>query len=265
MEVVMNILNKFLFLGVLGFGGMAMAYNPTHVINFIQYGNCNRSNNNSCDLSNLDFTQPYNAWYAQAYPGPRPDAQIQADTTTLVDMVNALANSGVVVSASGANFDRANMPGINLSNAYLESASFQYTVLRGANLSGANLSQAKFSNAHASHAIFRGANLTQAVFYKAGLDYAVFDHTVLTNADFSGADAYKSSFYEARVDTGNPDSAYPVIFGSVGATVDLDSADFTDAQLPGAVFVGNCNYTTLAGITWPGANTGGCTWIGATH
>ena len=108
MGVFMNILNKFLFLGVLGFGGMAMAYNPTHVINFIQYGNCNRSNN-SCDLSNLDFTQPYNAWYAQAYPGPKPDAQIQADTTTLVDMVNALANSGVVVSASGAKFDGANI------------------------------------------------------------------------------------------------------------------------------------------------------------
>ena len=103
---------------------------------------------------------------------------------------------------SGANLDRRDLTGADLSGANLRGATFSRTILRGANLAGAdlagapfkrhdlagtNLSAANLEGATLHRAVLRGANLSGANLAGANLNAAVLTSANLQRAKLSQA------------------------------------------------------------------------------
>lgn len=83
---------------------------------------------------------------------------------------------------AGVDLEKADLRGVDLSNANLVRADLEKANLSGANLSGANLSGADLEEANLSGANLRGANFTGA-----DLEDAIFTGADVTGANFTGA------------------------------------------------------------------------------
>ena len=83
----------------------------------------------------------------------------------------------------GANLDKADLNGVDLSNAILIDADLDETNLSNANLSGADLTDADLGKANLT-----GANLSKANFTKADLEDANLTNANVTDTIFTGAD-----------------------------------------------------------------------------
>jgi len=101
-------------------------------------------------------------------------------------------NSDVKPDLSSANFERANLSGVNLYNADLSDTNFQLADLRFSLLSDSDLENADFSCANLSR-----ANLESAYLYCANLSEAKLTRTNLSCADLSSANFYCANLYKA--------------------------------------------------------------------
>ena len=150
-------------------------------------------------------------------------------------------NPEILFDLIGADLNRANLFGANLSYArldrsYLYGANLTSANLTGANLTGANLKKVKLKNAQLSHANFGGASLKSADFDKSNLSHADLIDTNLSEADLSHADLHSTNLRNA------------VLRGSVLIGTDLSGANLIDADLGDAnLSRATLNYTTLSG------------------
>jgi len=108
---------------------------------------------------------------------------------TKCDLTNAKMTEGFFQLAnliesdlSGANFDGANMAGVQLNNAKAVNASFVYTNFSGARLDGADMRGANFTNAWLNWTWFSGAKLDGANFTGARMPGAQLYGTDLSKA-----------------------------------------------------------------------------------
>ncbi|MEH2240429.1 pentapeptide repeat-containing protein [Nostoc sp.] len=83
----------------------------------------------------------------------------------------------------GADLDKVDLNGVDLSNAILIDADLDETNLSNANFSGADLTDADLGKANLT-----GANLSRANFTKADLEDANLTNANVTDATFTGAD-----------------------------------------------------------------------------
>lgn len=116
------------------------------------------------------------------------DTRVIPDCTKC-DLTNAKMTDGffqlanmIEANLSGANFDRANMAGVQLNNSKAVKTSFVYTNLSGARLDNGDFSGANFSNAWLNWTWFAGAKFDGANFAGAKMPGAQ-----LYNADLSKA------------------------------------------------------------------------------
>ncbi|WP_257998862.1 pentapeptide repeat-containing protein [Fischerella thermalis] len=110
-----------------------------------------------------------------------------AQNTSSNDAVNRLLSTRECPGCDlqGAKLERADLSGVNLSNANLTGADLEKANLSNANLSGANL-----TNADLEEANLTGANLKGANFQRADLEDANLTNADVTGANFQGADLY---------------------------------------------------------------------------
>jgi Pentapeptide repeats (8 copies) len=131
----------------------------------------------------------------------------------------------------GIQLSDANLSGANLAGADLRDANLERVNLRGANLEGANLSRA-----HLKQAYLQGAKLHKAYFTQAELKEVNFASSDLEKAHFNQADLVKAIFHHANLQ------------GAFLIGADLTEAKLTGANLGEAWFVAvNLHHTELAG------------------
>lgn len=113
------------------------------------------------------------------------------------------------------NFDRYPLSGIDISQANLDNASFNWAILEAARLDGINGGRVTFSRAKLAHASFKGAQLRDADFSQADL----------AEADLSGANLIDANFQSA------------VLRGANLSGARIRDADFFRADLSGATWI----------------------------
>jgi uncharacterized protein YjbI with pentapeptide repeats len=145
---------------------------------------------------------------------------------------NAWRNScsKVTPNLSGAAFRGAQLPGVNLGEAFLVGVDFSGATLRGADLHeayllGANLCAVDLSQSQLQKAVFSRADLRGADFSGARLQNVVFSRANLCEVAFTRAQLIEAVFTEAEVSKAEFREA------------DLGGADLSEADFRGANFI----------------------------
>ncbi|WP_228058225.1 pentapeptide repeat-containing protein [Nostoc sp. LEGE 12447] len=112
---------------------------------------------------------------------PTPPTLVTATSDLVQQLLSTRKCQGC--NLRGANLDKADLNGVDLSNAILIDADLDETNLSNANLSGADLTDADLGKANLT-----GANLSKANFTKADLEDANLTNANVTDAIFTGAD-----------------------------------------------------------------------------
>jgi uncharacterized protein YjbI with pentapeptide repeats len=152
---------------------------------------------------------------------------------------------------SGVNFAAGDLRNVILLNANLAGATLVATRLSGADLSGANLTDADMSKANID-----GADLTDAIakkvsFQGASLRSSTLARVDLTGADLSAVEAAEADFSEAQL----PGAKF------VGAN--LARADFTRCDASEAIFIGaDLQLAQMHGVKARAINCEGCNLTG---
>lgn len=110
-----------------------------------------------------------------------PSTLVSATSNSVQQLLSTKKCQGC--NLRGANLDKADLNGVDLSNAILIDADLDETNLSNANLSGADLTDADLGKANLT-----GANLSKANFTKADLEDANLTNANVTDAIFTGAD-----------------------------------------------------------------------------
>jgi len=166
------------------------------------------------------------------------------------------------VDLTEADLGRAGLNEANLSGANLRGADLLRANLRKANLSGASLSFATLSFANLSEANLSGANLQEAFLVKtclhganltaADLDGADLTKALLSQANLSQASLREASLCKARAICANLSFAH--LFRANFALADLTRANLSEAVLSGADLSGaNLRETNLTDADIRGA------------
>lgn len=118
---------------------------------------------------------------------PTDSSLAQAPVAPTPSVGNALSQLLATGQCSGCNLagvdlEKADLRGVDLSNANLVRADLEEVNLSGANLRGADLTGADLERANLSGANLRGANLPGA-----DLEDAIFTGADVTGANFTGA------------------------------------------------------------------------------
>jgi uncharacterized protein YjbI with pentapeptide repeats len=135
---------------------------------------------------------------------------------------------------SGANFDRAVLRGINLSETDLNNASFVQAILDDAKLVkadawGADFSEASMRNVRAVRLDVQGGNLQKADLAASYCHYADFSDTNMEFVNFSSADLRHAYFVKAKLTHANFTGAAVRDASLAGATgLDSVTADWID-------------------------------------
>lgn len=105
--------------------------------------------------------------------------------TTASNKVNQLLTTRQCLGCDfqGVDLEKADLRGVNLSNANLNGADLAQANLSNANLSGANLTSADLKAANLTRANLRNANFTSA-----DLEDAILTNADVNGANFTGAD-----------------------------------------------------------------------------
>jgi uncharacterized protein YjbI with pentapeptide repeats len=111
----------------------------------------------------------------------QPIAQATAGSDPLSQLLSTRQCVGC--NLQGVDLERADLRGVNLSNANLTGADLEKADLSDANLSGANLTNADLEEANLTGANLQNANLT-----RADLEDANLTNANVTGANFTGAD-----------------------------------------------------------------------------
>lgn len=135
-----------------------------------------------------------------------------------------------------ADLDGANLEGTDLSQATLRRASLREAYLAGTNLSGANLENADLEGARLERAILIGANLTRANLEGANLTGANLTGATLSYAQLTGAKLGGATLADAIMTHAELDDAY--LGGVSAAAARLSNASLAGANLEDAVFRG---------------------------
>jgi uncharacterized protein YjbI with pentapeptide repeats len=125
-----------------------------------------------------------------AFATPLQAASVHFDGADMTGVLWPSANLEV------AFFPAAKLVYANLINASLYLADLSHADLRGVVLDGANLNSASFYQANLVHAVLGSASTEGANFYQADLRYAYLGSTKLAGADFSGAEIGRASCRE---------------------------------------------------------------------
>lgn len=116
----------------------------------------------------------------------KPSQQVpQTQQTRASNKVNQLLTTRQCPGCNfqGVDLERADLRGVNLSNANLNGADLTQANLSNANLSGANLTDADLKEANLTRANLRNANFTSA-----DLEDAILTNADVNGANFTGAD-----------------------------------------------------------------------------
>jgi uncharacterized protein YjbI with pentapeptide repeats len=183
----------------------------------------------------------------------RPDVQAAVTVAGRRDQVK---DRGIV------DFKRADLTGVDLSQARLACAWLHGVNLTGADLTGANLSGAILQEADLSSGILTDADLTDVTLYLAQLPRADLtqvrafsarrlDNAYLRNANLSGMDLSGASMTTVDLTEANLSGAN--LTGANLSNADLPRADLTGANLAGA---------NLESANYSGANLAGADLTG---
>jgi uncharacterized protein YjbI with pentapeptide repeats len=141
-------------------------------------------------------------------------------------------------SLERADLDGANLEGADLASAALRRASLREAYLVGVNLTGANLENADLEGAKLERAVLVGVNLTRANLEGANLTGANLTGAVLSYAQLTGAKLGGANLTDAQLTHAELDDAYLGGIGGAGArfsNASLAGANLEDANLKNAV------------------------------
>ncbi len=167
----------------------------------------------------------------------------------------------------GGDFRRADLEGANLENAKLRgadlrNASLGEAFLKGADLREANLDKADLEGANLEGADLSGANLARASLDGANMTSANLERAVLTNAQLCGARLGTSKLAGAQLSHADLNEAY--LGGSDLSDVDLENADLSAANLEEAVLAGaKLDDASLKSVFAPKAKLVGASLVAA--
>jgi len=140
------------------------------------------------------------------------------DEETTADVTEHRLEAALAFALVGANLERADLRGLNLSGANLTNANLRGADLTGANLSGAILLKADLSRANVQRCDFSGADLSAADLtmcyarvanfcgarmWNTYMRYGIFKNAYFVGADMRGADFVNSMFLGAKFDDAN--------------------------------------------------------------
>ena len=137
-----------------------------------------------------------------------------------------------------ADLDGANLEGADLSQAALRRSSLREAYLVGVNLSGANLENADLEGAKLERAVLIGVNLTRANLEGAILTGANLSGAVLSYAQLTGAKLGGANLADAVLTHAELDESYLGGISAPGArfsNASLAGANLEDAILRGAI------------------------------
>ncbi len=190
------------------------------------------ANLEGADLDGADFTGA-DLTRARAREAKLTAAKLDDATLEDADLVGANLKKASLV---GAEASRANFEGANLEEANLDAAELSRANLTRATVRRASLVDARLSGACCVEADFEEANLEKL---RAGFG-ARFDRALLRGVAGTGARFFGSSLVQANL-----------------SLAQLDKADFTQAQLTGALLVG----CSLKKSRFVGANLAGAQMV----
>jgi uncharacterized protein YjbI with pentapeptide repeats len=100
---------------------------------------------------------------------------------------------------AGLGGERAELPGLDLTDVVLEDRDLTQANLRGSDLTGACLKRSRFSGANLSGAVLRGADLRGADLSGADLSNADLRGAVLIGARLDNVDVWRANFAGAII------------------------------------------------------------------
>jgi bla regulator protein BlaR1 len=131
-------------------------------------------------------------------------------------------NRNEEVDLRGACLKEAELPNINLSNAYLQNVNFGEAILDGADFTGANLEGANLKEASLKNTKFKNVNLARAN----------LKEVTLREQDFSNSDLSYINLKEAQIS--EVDFSNSVLVGANLKEASISEVDFGNADLSGA-------------------------------
>lgn len=172
-----------------------------------------------------------------------------------IEAARIIVERGWVFDGSlvGADFDFANLNGVNLSKGELSEATFTNAKLRETHFEAANLQQATLIAADLQGAKFAEANLNRARLQMARLQGADLQWTDLRGAQFMDAILQMTVFFSA--DLRGTDFPKANMQGAMLVLADLQGANLSEANLQGANLAGaNLTAAVLHGADLQGAH-----------
>ena len=144
-------------------------------------------------------------------------SSVRQDIQTALDVIVRRGETEVILERArgfrldlrNANFQYANLPGVDLSGSNLEGTVLSYT-----NMNGANFSRAKFEGADLSFANCRNCNFTGVLFILANMHHVAADGSDFSKARIDWVDCTEGSFHKSKF-----------------TKAEISSCDFTEALL----------------------------------
>ena len=165
---------------------------------------------------------------------------------------------GSIIFKDSVILNRVSLIGINLRNAYLDTASLQEADLSGVNLYRANLSMANLKNAHLTGTDLRKTNLIWAILSGANLSRANLSGADIRGASVLGADLSESNLIKTNLSDANLSGSNLQGVNLSGANLshaNLSGTDLSKANLNGAnLSEANLSNSNLSGANLAGAN-----------
>ena len=181
------------------------------------------------------------------------------------------ANHDIVADLNHANFNHANLQGVNFFRVHLDHAELNNANLETANFFRAHLRHAKLIDANLRHAKLIDVNLCFSKLNRADLTYANFFIAQLDSTIFSGANLYRANLYRANlyrahltgVDLENANLGRTILNDANLQDANLISADLTGVDLENANLKGaNLYYANLSRVQALATNFSGAVLTG---
>jgi len=204
-------------------------------------------------------------WIPNRPPPRLTGAYLEAASWPDVDLTRADMRG---VDLSEANLSRSRLDQANLEGANLFDAVLRASSMEGATLDKANLYQACLTQVRAEGASFRSAHLAAADLLRANLDWATLVGADLTDARLADARLARTDLRSAKIE--GADFSRADLTGAILQDLKLAGAKFTGARfshadlsrcdlegmvLPGAAFAdANLREALLTGSSMPGAD-----------